>query len=122
MGKKYIDVETLKDIIGHITWYRVGNKELLIGAKHDEEAVYKYTDIEQAIKNAPTADVTPVVHAYWDTVESEGFWVCNMEESLKTGKPTKVKLPVCSHCKTQFGTMAFEFKHCPNCGAKMKED
>ena len=78
-----------------------------------------YGIAKDLIRKAPVADVAPVVHAYWDTVESERFWICNMEESLKTGKPTKVYLPMCSHCKTKFGTIAFDFKHCPECGATM---
>ena len=106
MGKKYIDVETLKDIIGHITWYRVGNKELLIGAKHDEEAVYKYTDIKQAIKNAPTADVAPVIHAKW----SKHCW----EEHNYH----------CSNCNNLASKGAYGYNndltpYCPNCGAIM---
>lgn len=67
----------------------------------------------------PASDVEPVVHAHWEMVEVEGFWIQNMQESLETGKPTKAKLPVCSHCKTRFGTLALEYKRCPECGAKM---
>ena len=55
----------------------------------------------------------------WEFVEKEAFWICNMEESLKTGKPTKELMPVCSVCKTLFGKIVLEFKFCPECGAKM---
>ena len=88
---------------------------------NNKESCFPYPEMRAKcpVYKTPASDVAPVVHAYWDTVESERFWICNMEESLKTGKPTKVKLPMCSHCKTEFGTIAFEFKHCPNCGAYM---
>ena len=57
--------------------------------------------------------------AYWKIVEKESFWIQNMEESLETGLPTKAKLPVCSHCKKEFGRIAFDFQYCPNCGEKI---
>ena len=55
----------------------------------------------------------------WGFVDKEAFWICNIEESLKTGKPTKELMPVCSVCKTLFGKIVLEFKFCPECGAKM---
>ena len=75
--------------------------------------------IIQLVQSLPAADVEPVIHAKWEMVEEEKFWICNMEESLKTGKPTKIKLPVCSHCKTKFGTLVLGYKRCPECGAIM---
>lgn len=120
MNKEYIERSVIRKMISDMDWYHIDHNGLMIGAKSEEEAVYQASDVISTIEKAPTADVAPVVHAYWDTVESERFWLCNMEESLKTGKPTKVKLPMCSHCKTEFGTIAFEFKHCPNCGADMR--
>lgn len=66
-------------------------------------------------------DVAPIKHGEWKRVEKEGFWTNQMEESLITGKPTKQILPKCSCCKKIFGTIAFDFKYCPECGAKMKE-
>ena len=55
----------------------------------------------------------------WELKEVEAFWISNMEESLKTGKPTKAMMPVCSCCKTEFGKIALDFIYCPKCGAKM---
>ena len=82
-----------------------------------------YTEKEaQEAWNCRTHDldnVEPVIHARWEMVEVESFWIQNMQESLETGKPTKAKLPVCSHCKTRFGTLALEYKRCPECGAIM---
>ena len=75
-----------------------------------------YRMIVKKIKNTHAADVTPVVHGEWIKKEVEDFWI---PSSLETGKPTKAILPVCSNCKTEFGTIAFEYDYCPHCGAKM---
>ena len=56
----------------------------------------------------------PVIHAKWEMVKVESFCIDKM-----TGKPTKLQLPVCSHCKTQFGQIVLRYKRCPNCGAHM---
>ncbi len=58
----------------------------------------------------------------WELREVEAFWIQNMEESLETGKPTKADMPVCSCCKTEFGTTALTYMYCPNCGAKMSRE
>ena len=58
----------------------------------------------------------------WESVEEEAYWIQNMEESLKTGKPTISIMPRCSCCKEVFGRVAFEYKYCPNCGSKMLEE
>ena len=60
------------------------------------------------------------VEGEWEFVEKEAFWISNMEESLRTGKPTKELMPVCSHCKTMFGKIVLQHKFCPECGARMK--
>ena len=65
----------------------------------------------------------PIVkEGVWESVEEEAFWIQNMEESLKTGKPTIAIMPRCSCCKEVFGRVAFEYKYCPNCGSKMLEE
>jgi hypothetical protein len=61
-----------------------------------------------------------IKYGEWEPVEEENFWIHNMEESLITGKPTKAIMPRCSCCKKVFGTIAFDFKYCPECGVKMK--
>ena len=58
----------------------------------------------------------------WEAVEEEAYWIQNMEESLKTGKPTRAIMPRCSCCKKVFGKVAFDYKYCPNCGSKMLEE
>ena len=52
--------------------------------------------------NFPTADVAPVVHAYWKRVDKDD-----------DGHDT-----VCSHCSTPIVTY-LETPYCHNCGAKM---
>ncbi|MBE6666882.1 MAG: hypothetical protein E7607_01035 [Ruminococcaceae bacterium] len=60
------------------------------------------------------------IEGEWEFVEKEAFWISGMEESLRTGKPTKALMPVCSCCKTMFGRIVLEYKLCPECGARMK--
>ena len=103
MSKEYIERETLLD--QDFTYKCINIDDISV--------------VEKLIKNVPAADVEPVIHATWKMIEEENFWIHNMEESLKTGKPTKTKLPVCSHCKTKFGTLALDYKRCPECGAIM---
>ena len=71
------------------------------------------------IEALPALDVVPVVHARWDRVEREAFWIGDQDEWMRTGKPTKRVMPVCSKCKNEYSTAAFEHKYCPNCGARM---
>ena len=58
----------------------------------------------------------------WEAIEEEAYWIQNMEESLKTGKPTIAIMPRCSCCKKVFGKVAFDYKYCPSCGSKMLEE
>lgn len=71
------------------------------------------------IVDAPALDVAQVVHARWEMVDREAFWIGDDEIWKETGRPTIRKMPVCSICKTQFGTGALEYNYCPNCGARM---
>lgn len=57
--------------------------------------------------------------AYWEIIEKKAFWIQNMKESLETGTPTKARILICSHCKKEFGRIAFGFQYCPNCGEKI---
>ena len=75
--------------------------------------------IAKVVMSVPTVDAVEVRHGEWTMVEEEAFWIQNMKESLETGKPTIEKIPVCSICKTKFGTLALDYNYCPNCGAKM---
>jgi tRNA(Ile2) C34 agmatinyltransferase TiaS len=46
----------------------------------------------------------------WLVEEVEGYWIPNI-----TNK-TVAKLPKCPHCGTRFGTIALNYKYCPECG------
>lgn len=59
--------------------------------------------------------------AVWEMVDREAFWIGDEEIWMETGKPTIKKMPVCSKCKTEFGTAALGYKHCPECGVKMTD-
>lgn len=73
-----------------------------------------------SLNDIPNEDVTSIKYGEWEPVEEEAYWIHNIEESLETGMPTKAIMPRCSCCKKVFGTIAFDFKYCPECGAKMK--
>ena len=57
-----------------------------------------------------------------------GKWVETEERETHIGvdwdaNPVKLKkyrLPLCSICGEEFGTVAFNYNFCPNCGARMK--
>lgn len=58
---------------------------------------------DEYLANAPTVDVEPVVHAYWELYNENSDWRC-------------------SHCKGYHfhnGGMIKKYKRCPNCGAHM---
>ena len=56
-----------------------------------------------AIINAPTADVAPVVHGRWNSMDG-----------YKTRK-------ICSECGWDVPEYGKFYSYCPNCGAKMQE-
>ena len=59
-------------------------------------------DAIDMIEDAPTADVTPVVHGRWIEYQIPPI-IC------------------CSNCDWATGIEEKNFQHCPNCGAKMME-
>lgn len=71
-------------------------------------------------KNIPTADVQEVKHGYW--IEKEKGYTTNF------GGKGKTPYRECSICGWDYPVVTVEqhfkqYKHCPNCGAKMdKED
>lgn len=58
-------------------------------------------DAIQRIKNAPTADVAPVVHGRWNSMD---------------GYKTRKVCFVCGWDVPEYGKF---YSYCPNCGAKM---
>jgi len=65
----------------------------------------------------PTVDAEPVRHGRWISEPRFGNWIDAESECGYT--PGFKNLPVCSACGWRYGLSAFEFLHCPNCGAKM---
>ena len=71
---------------------------------------YAYSAALREIRNAPAADVAPVVHGEWLRVDDD--W-----NSLTT-----IQCPICSEewCfETDDDVSLLNYKYCPNCGAKM---
>lgn len=63
--------------------------------------------IVSAWKNVPTADVTPIGLARWETRErsSDGFIYHSIQ---------------CSRCRFAMNPYASGFNYCPNCGSRME--
>lgn len=59
-------------------------------------------DAIKAVRDVPTADVEPVVHAKWKSVYG-------------THRPRVA----CTNCKYDVKSQLKYYKRCPNCGAKM---
>lgn len=68
------------------------------GVFYQAGSVDRRDEILDMIKNAPTIDAEPVVHAHWHT-----------------GMP----FPICSNCNT---VSACHSPYCGGCGAKMDEE
>ena len=67
--------------------------------------------IDEAIKNAPTIEAKPVVHAHWVT-EQEAEEINRYDLTYCCS--------ACGHCDWDC-TESEGFEYCPNCGAKMDE-
>lgn len=106
---EYIEREALIDEIEGTTWYHIScQKNLVKGAACEADALYKATDIYNAIKSAPTADVVEVRHGEWGKIRYLEGCVNNYQHT-------------CNACgKSYFDNNAnFNYPYCPNCGAKM---
>lgn len=71
-----------------------------------------YTDAIETVRNAPAADVAPVVHGRWEY------------RKIISGKlPMYVKCSACgivsASYRSQWEGLLGAWKYCPNCGAKM---
>ena len=110
--EKYYRVNDVKEIIKKLA------KEPAY--QHDGEDFYAgvYT-VEDVLTDSEEVELEEPKEGKWELKEVEAFWIQNMEESLKTGKPTKSMIPVCSCCKAELGKIALDFTYCPKCGAKM---
>lgn len=72
-------------------------------------------EIEQIIDCAPTVDVVPVVHSYW-----EGYSCSQYMGTDEWGEPKwrDGRFYVCHNNKCRRKTV-IKSNYCPNCGAKM---
>lgn len=69
-----------------------------------DDADEKRKYIEGWLPNIPTADVAPVIHAYWKSVNHGDAWAC-------------------SNCgRVVDGRQAYIANYCWDCGAKMDEE
>lgn len=107
---EYIEREATIDEIEGATWYHISCQKILVeGAECEADALYKATDIYNAIKSVPTADVQEIKHGEWKSFDSEdtlyGSYYCT---ACGYGWDIGMVFPLTT-----------EFKYCPNCGAKM---
>ena len=92
MAKKYLEYETLREFIDVTDWYHSGPNGLMIGAKNENEAIYRATDIFTVIENAPAADVAPVIHGEWIPIvnyfygKPDGRYYCSVCRRVETIK------------------------------------
>ena len=101
--KRLINANDLSEVIEEIDWYSINCVEgLTLGASSEEYVWYKAKDIYHAIENAPTVDAVEVVHGSW----------------LPCGFGKEI---MCSACRCELGDL-WEYRYCPNCGAKMDGD
>ena len=79
---EYIEREAVIDEIEDTTWYHIScQKNLVEGAACEADALYKATDIYNAIKSVPTADVEEVIRCKnckkYELMKSNGKHFCN---------------------------------------------
>ena len=74
-------------------------------------------EIIAAIKEQPTVDAAPVIHARWEDVRETVMYVPDVKATFTHTAET------CSACKARVGfvgpKMYLYDKRCPECGAKM---
>ena len=112
---EYIEREAVIDEIEGATWYHIScQKNLVEGAACEADALYKATDIYNAIKSVPTADVAEVRHGKW----------------IETQEPLGWRDVDCAECSVCHESWIIDedssiddyecmWHYCPNCGAKM---
>lgn len=83
----------------------------------DDVYAQGWADALDNLKNAPAADVAPVVHGRWE-------WFCEDTGTPITGYEREWGWR-CTHCKEELSDdyddpdCCPEFRFCPNCGATM---
>lgn len=104
---RYIDAEReIKEI------ENVLDTKLAVGDDDHSIGFYALALFASMLRNAPTADVAPVIHAHWG--------VQRVTKSAKKGRTIPLILLSCSNCGQSNGRRISNF--CPRCGAKMDEE
>ena len=98
---RYIDADKLVDIILE----EYGIDPYYYQDLNDNLKAYTDSLILERVGTIPTADVVPVVHAFWRKMESQTHH--------------EPKAWSCSNCRS---CQIRETKYCSNCGAKMDEE
>lgn len=112
---EYIEREAMIDEIDDTTWYHISCQKILVeGAACEADALYKATDIYNAIKSVPTADVVEVRHGKWVETQEPLGW-CNVD---------CIECSVCHESyiideDSSIDDYECMWHYCPNCGAKM---
>ena len=91
------------------------NREELL-AEYDRQHIGEPGRARKLIEDAPSADVVPVKHGKWETVE-----FCEEDELLFElfNQDNPRRCSECGFSYINFDTKGYNF--CPNCGAKMEE-
>ena len=101
---RYIDLEELKRRI----------KEHIKAETPEEKALIEWCK-DECIRQGyamPVADVVP---------QSEGEWIERTKTTTNAkGMEARYTINFCSKCGYEIGTIRYQHKYCPNCGAKMK--
>ena len=111
VGKsRYIDADALLE--------SVKSKRLIFEESTPiEEAIAEQVSVfEEAIEEAPTADVVEVRHGAWMSAYEYALKIgCTDERRLEEAKADK-RWKFCPFCEQQ---VKWDFNYCPECGAKM---
>lgn len=104
---KYIGLELAISLIKQY------GKDAIDGGRYSLDTVDDCIELEHRIKALPTADVAPVVHGMWESVDSS-YWRWTSSNAVSVSHTTYR----CGRCG--WGTVV-KTNYCPNCGAKMDE-
>ena len=103
---RLIDADLLKERFPQTTYYEYQDN------KNSNKRICKIID------DAPTIEQR-LIGKWTYSEECETYIGADLEAEVII--PRKYRLPICSECGTEFGTMAFKYKYCPECGAKMEK-
>lgn len=104
---RYVNADKVIDVMKTAYW-----DENMHSAKDDPCVIDAMIDWSiRQVKDAPTEDVAPVVHAYW----LESYW-----------GGTGAECSNCNYlihaCDIDYQEVKHDFEYCPYCGAKMDGD